>query len=97
MYVTGAFAFVVASPLCGLAPGAGLLIAARLLQGLAAEAMFPQVLAIMHVSFPEEKRAAIFGAFGAMARLPASPARCPAVCTEPAPDVRHGTRIYRSW
>jgi MFS family permease len=69
MFVTGVFAFVVASLLCGLAPSAGLLVLFRVIQGLAAAAMFPQVLAIMHVSFPEEKRAAVFGAFGAMASL----------------------------
>jgi hypothetical protein len=28
--------------------------------------MFPQILAMIHVSFPEEKRAAVFGAFGVM-------------------------------
>nr|AMX23338.1 multidrug resistance protein stp [Actinoallomurus sp. ID145698] len=69
MFITGVFAFVVASLLCGLAPSAGLLVLFRVIQGLAAAAMFPQVLAIMHVSFPEEKRAAVFGAFGAMASL----------------------------
>jgi EmrB/QacA subfamily drug resistance transporter len=69
MFITGVFAFVLASLLCGLAPSAGLLILFRVIQGLAAAAMFPQVLAIMHVSFPEEKRAAVFGAFGAMASL----------------------------
>ena len=69
MFIIGVSAFVVASLLCGLAPSAGLLILFRVIQGLAAAAMFPQVLAIMHVSFPEEKRAAVFGAFGAMASL----------------------------
>jgi EmrB/QacA subfamily drug resistance transporter len=68
-FISGVFAFVVASLLCGLAPSAGLLILFRVIQGLAAAVMFPQVLAIMHVSFPEEKRAAIFGMFGAMASL----------------------------
>jgi MFS family permease len=63
------FAFVVASPLCGPAPTARLLILFRVIQGLAAAATFPQVLAIMHVPFPEEKRAAVFGAFGPLTGL----------------------------
>ncbi|WP_370935714.1 MFS transporter [Amycolatopsis sp. cg13] len=69
MFVIGVTCFTLASLLCSLAPNPEILIAARVLQGLAASVMFPQVLSIMHVSFPPEKRAAVFGAFGAMAGL----------------------------
>ncbi|WP_460342616.1 MFS transporter [Actinoallomurus acanthiterrae] len=69
MFMTGVVAFTAASLLCGLANSPDMLIASRVIQGLAASVMFPQVLAIMHVSFPEDKRAAVFGAFGAMAGL----------------------------
>jgi hypothetical protein len=48
-----------------------LLIPFRVFQGRVAAAMFPQVLAIMHVRFREEKRAAAFGAFSGVT----SPAR----------------------
>src|SRR5207249_4070930 len=62
MFMTGVVAFTLASLLCGLATGPEMLIASRVVQGLAASVMFPQVLAIMHVSFPEDKRAAVFAA-----------------------------------
>jgi MFS family permease len=52
--------------LAGVAPSASLLITARVLQGLAAAVMLPQVLASISVWFPEEKRAAAFGLFGAV-------------------------------
>ncbi|KUL38531.1 MFS transporter [Streptomyces sp. NRRL F-4489] len=58
--------FTVASAGCALAPGAGALIAARLVQGLAAAAMFPQVLALLRVLVPEARRARAFGALGAV-------------------------------
>lgn len=64
--VIGVPAFAVTSLLCGPAPGTAALVVFRVIQDLAAAATSPQVLAIMHVSFPEEKRAAVFGAFGAM-------------------------------
>jgi EmrB/QacA subfamily drug resistance transporter len=44
--------FTVASVLCGLAPTAGLLVGARVLQGLAAALLMPQVLAIIRTSVP---------------------------------------------
>lgn len=59
-------AFTVASALSGLAPNAEVLIGARVLQGLAAAMMVPQVLSIMHVSFPPEETGKVFGIFGAV-------------------------------
>jgi MFS family permease len=56
MYALGMAGFVVASVLCGLAPTAATLIAARVLQGIAAALMFPQVFAMMRVSYTPASR-----------------------------------------
>lgn len=52
MFVAGMAAFSAASLLCALATTPGQLVAARLLQGLTAAAMVPQVLALITVTFP---------------------------------------------
>ena len=67
LFLLGLGGFTAASALCGLAPGPGVLVGARLLQGLAAAALTPQVLSIIQVTFPPEERARAFGAFGAVA------------------------------
>ena len=62
--------FTVASMLCGLAPTAGLLIAARVLQAVGAAALVPASLALVLQTFPREKvpvAVAIWGAIGAVA------------------------------
>lgn len=64
-------AFAIASALCALAPSAGLLIAARVLQGLAAGLMVPQVFGIIRSSFDGPGQAKAFGAFGAVQGLAA--------------------------
>lgn len=51
LFVAGMAGFTAASALCGLAPTAGVLIAARVLQGLAAALLFPQVYAAIRVGF----------------------------------------------
>ncbi|WP_282504776.1 MFS transporter [Streptomyces rhizoryzae] len=66
LFQYGMALFTVASAGCALAPGAGALIAARLVQGLAAAAMFPQVLALLRVLVPEPRRARAFGVLGAV-------------------------------
>ncbi|TNC47701.1 MFS transporter [Rubellimicrobium rubrum] len=57
VFLLGLAGFTGASLLCGLAPSAEALIAARALQGAAAAMMVPQVLAIIHVIFPPEEKA----------------------------------------
>ena len=52
MYVVGMSSFTVASLLCGLAATPGQLIAFRLLQGLTAAAMLPQVLGLITATVP---------------------------------------------
>lgn len=64
MFLWGVTAFTAASMLCGFAPSAGFLIAARALQGVSGALLFPQVLAIMQVTFPQHERAKAFGLFG---------------------------------
>jgi EmrB/QacA subfamily drug resistance transporter len=69
MFLLGLAAFTGASVLCGLAGTATELVLARLLQGLAAAAMVPQVLALITTNFggPQRLRAlAWFGVSGAM-------------------------------
>ncbi len=64
MFVWGMAGFTAASAFCGLAGTPGQLIAARILQGLTAALMNPQVLAIIRVTFPEAERARAIGWFG---------------------------------
>lgn len=69
MFLIGVAGFTVASIACGLADDIGQLIAARVLQGLCAAVMVPQVLSIIQVSYPPEKRGGPLAAYGAMAGL----------------------------
>ena len=64
MFIWGVAAFTVASLFCGLATSPFFLIVARVLQGIAASLLFPQVLSIMQVTFPQSERAKAFGLFG---------------------------------
>lgn len=64
LFVVGMAGFTVASALCGLAPGAGFLIGARVLQGLAAALLFPQVYASIRVNFDGDDGRRAFGLLG---------------------------------
>src|SRR3954469_15524325 len=64
MFMWGIIAFTAASALCGLAPSPTFLIGARALQGIAGAVLFPQVLSIIQVTFPQRERATAFGLFG---------------------------------
>ena len=64
VFMTGVLGFTVASVLCGLSQTPGELIGARFLQGAMAGLMVPQVLSIIHVSFPPAERGKVFGMFG---------------------------------
>jgi EmrB/QacA subfamily drug resistance transporter len=69
MFVAGIAVFTVASAACGLAPGAGWLIAFRAVQGLGAAMLMPQTLALVTMTFPPDRRGAAFGVWGAVAGL----------------------------
>ncbi|MEU4746047.1 MFS transporter, partial [Actinosynnema sp. NPDC023658] len=64
VYAIGLALFTLASLACGLAPGAGFLVAARVVQGLSAALLTPQVLAIINVVHTGRHRARAFSAFG---------------------------------
>lgn len=57
--------FTLASVLCGLAPNATLLIAARLVQGMAGGILTPQVSGLIQALFRGAERGKAFGLFGA--------------------------------
>ena len=58
--------FAVASALCGLAPSAGLLIGARVLQGIGGALLTPGSLAILQASFRPDDRARAIGAWSGL-------------------------------
>lgn len=64
LFVVGIAGFTLASAMCGLAPSAGFLIGARVLQGLAAALLFPQVYASIRVNFAGDDSRRAFGLLG---------------------------------
>ncbi|MBB4894692.1 EmrB/QacA subfamily drug resistance transporter [Streptomyces olivoverticillatus] len=69
IFLLGMSGFTLASMLCGIAGDPHLLVAARVLQGGMAALMVPQVLAIVHATFPAHERGKVFGMFGAVVGL----------------------------
>jgi EmrB/QacA subfamily drug resistance transporter len=61
IFAGGIALFMLASIACALAPTAGLLIAARAVQGLGAAVMVPGSLAILSKAYPKEERARAIG------------------------------------
>ncbi len=64
LFLTGMVTFTIASMLCGLAPSIGVLVAARVGQGIASGLMFPQVLTVIQVMYPPAERGSALGAYG---------------------------------
>lgn len=69
LFLLGTAGFTLASALCGFAASPEMLVASRLLQGAAAAMMVPQVLSIVHATFPAHERGKVFGLFGAIIGL----------------------------
>ncbi|MET9886284.1 MFS transporter [Streptomyces sp. NPDC006430] len=69
LFLIGMGGFTAASLLCGIAATPDVLVASRILQGSMAALMVPQVLAIIHVTFPPHERGKVFGMFGAIIGL----------------------------
>ena len=69
MFVVGLGAFVVASVLCGLAPGVGFLIVARALQGVAGALLVPASLSIISSVFDGDDRGRAIGAWSGLAAV----------------------------
>jgi EmrB/QacA subfamily drug resistance transporter len=66
IFVTGAVWFALASALCGLAPGIGVLIAARALQGVGGALLTPGSLAIIQASYVPQDRPRAVGAWSGL-------------------------------
>lgn len=69
IFLFGVGGFTLTSALCGLAQTPGQLIAARVVQGVAAAMMVPQVLSIIQVMFAPRDRGRAMAAFGGLAGL----------------------------
>src|SRR5579862_482437 len=63
VFMTGVVWFALCSALCGLAPGIGVLIAARALQGVGGALLAPGSLAIIQASFAPGDRSRAVGAW----------------------------------
>jgi EmrB/QacA subfamily drug resistance transporter len=72
LFLVGVASFGVASLLSGLAQTPGQLVAARILQGVAAALVAPQVLASFRAMFTGPQRVSAFGMYGAVAGLAAA-------------------------
>ncbi|HVY96205.1 MAG TPA: MFS transporter [Solirubrobacterales bacterium] len=72
VFLLGIAGFTLASLLCAAAPSLGLLIAFRVVQGVAAAMIAPASLAIVLDSFPAERRSAGVGLWGAAAAAAAA-------------------------
>ena len=66
MFLAGVAVFTLASLACGLAPGIGLLVAARFVQGAGAAAMMPQIMSVIQVRFDGAARARALSAYTAV-------------------------------
>ncbi|MFI6940339.1 MFS transporter [Streptomyces sp. NPDC050418] len=69
LFLIGIAGFTLASALCGFAANPDMLVASRFLQGATAALMVPQVLSIVHATFPAHERGKVFGLFGAIVGL----------------------------
>ena len=67
LYLSGLVIFTLASLWCGFSGSLGMLIVARVVQGLGAALMTPQTMAVITRIFPPEKRGAAMGLWGATA------------------------------
>lgn len=67
--IAGCIIFAMASAACALAPNAGWLIAARLLQGVGAAILTPASLALIGAVFPKDERNAAIGTWAAASAL----------------------------
>jgi EmrB/QacA subfamily drug resistance transporter len=69
-FLTAAAVFCAGSALCGLAPGVGWLIGARVLQAVGAAGLIPSSLALVLAAYPRDRipvAVAVWGAFAALA------------------------------
>ena len=69
VFALGLGLFTIASAACAIAPTAGLLIAARAVQGLGAAMVMPLSLTLLASAFPPERRGTIIGIWGGIGGL----------------------------
>jgi EmrB/QacA subfamily drug resistance transporter len=69
MYAAGLLVFVLGSALAALAPSAGLLIAARVVQGAGGAVLVPLTLTLISDAFPVERRGTAIGIWGGVTGL----------------------------
>jgi len=72
MFSIGVALFALTSAACGLAPGIGWLIAARVVQGASAALLVPGSLAILSATFPPESRGRAIGTWSAFTGVTAA-------------------------
>ena len=72
VFAAGLAGFTLGSVLCGLAPGVGLLIAARVIQAAGAGAMVPASLSLLLAAVPPRARAKAIGTWSALGALGAA-------------------------
>ena len=72
LLIVGIVVFGAASVACALAPSAGILIAARVLQGVGGALLTPQTLALIPVIMPANRRGAAIGLWSGSAGLAAA-------------------------
>jgi len=71
VFIAGLAIFAAASAGCALAPTAGVLIAARAVQGAGAAAIVPMALALLNGAFPPARRGWAIGIYGSVTGLAA--------------------------
>ncbi|AZM51276.1 MFS transporter [Streptomyces sp. WAC 01529] len=69
IFLLGVVGFTLTSLVCGVAGNPETLLAGRVAQGAMAALMVPQVLSIIHVTFPEQERGKVFGIYGSVMAL----------------------------
>lgn len=67
LFALGVAVFTAASAVCGLAGGIGVLVGARLVQGLGAALLTPQTMALIMAVFPAGRRGTALGIWGSVA------------------------------
>ena len=65
LFLIGMVTFTAASAVCGAAQDGLTLVIARIVQGMCSGLMFPQVLAILQVTFPAREKQKAFAVYGA--------------------------------
>jgi MFS family permease len=66
VFLAGVAVFTLASLTCGIAPGIGVLVGARFVQGAGAAAMMPQIMSVIQVRFDGAARARALSAYTAV-------------------------------